>query len=525
MQYSETERTILVKQIHRINQMDAVRRFFHLLKEMIDSLELPRNSPQIAFTISEKHPRITINLNNHTALQLSGRKENVRFSLLFKREFTTKPSLQIDKIEFVEKNNSDYVVGKIRYEDKHFLANASIVQHWIDTLQELKHAAASTNHRERHNRAIYQAAEDEAFRAELFLGQKEIISGVSEPSSLYQPCPKRPDIPLNYVFYGPPGTGKTHRVQALCQTYEHQFVTFHPSFSYEELVEGIRPETLGDKIAYRVRKGIFYEACLQALRKADYQSFEGCITDDAQNRKTRFELAPPVLLIIDEINRANISKVLGELITLMEPSKRLGAANELWLTLPYSQERFGIPSNLYIVGTMNTADRSIALLDIALRRRFHFEECVPNVALLDGVMIENTDLGRLLRTINERIAFLHDRDHLIGHAYLLNINTFEGLCNVFCHQILPLLQEYFYDDWRKIQLVLGDNEPWGKPTEAKLIQIKKQYTPKSEIALFGEDLENAENVVIYQVNQTLAEGRFDELPKNIFTWIYERSSV
>jgi len=525
MQYSDTERAILVKQIRRIHQDDAVRRFFSLLKEMIGSLDLPPNSPQIAFTISEKHPRITVNLNNHTSLQISGKKENVVFSLLFKKEFISRPSLQRDKISFEEKANTDYVLGRIRYTEKHLLSNASIIQHWIDTLQELKQNAVSTNHRELHNKAIYQAAEDDAFRAEMFVNSVMTISQVAESASNYKTYIKRPAIPLNYLLYGPPGTGKTHRLQQICQGYSSQFVTFHQSFSYEEFVEGIRPETFGEKVHYRVRKGIFYEACLDALRKADYQSFEGCLTDTPENRKARFERAAPVMILIDEINRANISKVLGELITLIEPSKRLGADNELWLTLPYSQERFGVPSNLYIVGTMNTADRSIALLDTALRRRFYFAPCQPELTLLEEKVIDRSDLGRLLRTINERIEFLYDRDHVIGHAYLLNVTTFEELCSVFYNQIIPLLQEYFYDDWRKIQLILGDNEQWGKPTDAKLVQIKKKYTPSLERELFGEDLENAENIVTYQINQTLAEGRYEDLPKDIFRWIYEKQTL
>lgn len=522
MQYSNTEREILTKQIQRINQDDAVRRFFYLLKEMIGSLDLPSNSPQIAFTVSDKNPRITANLNNHTILQIWGKRENVRFGLLFKKDFLAKPSSQIDKISFEDKGISDYALGWIQYRDKHLLTNERIIQHWIDTLQELKQAASSTNHRELHNNAVYQAAEDEAFRAEIFLGRVEFPKGVAESETGYQKNIKRPSIPLNYLFYGPPGTGKTYKVQQICQSYDYKFVTFHQSFSYEEFVEGIRPETIGDKISYRVRKGVFYEACLEALRKADYQSFEGCITDTPENRKKRFDSAAPVLMVVDEINRANVSKVLGELITLMEPSKRLGSENELWLTLPYSQERFGVPSNLYIIGTMNTADRSIALLDTALRRRFYFSECQPDLSLLEEKIVENTELSRLLHTLNERVEFLYDRDHLIGHAYFLNINTFEELCGLFRDQIIPLLQEYFYDDWRKIQLVLGDNERWGKPTDTKLVQVKKQYTPKSEVGLFGEDLENAENIVTYQLNEALREGRFDDLPKAIFRWIYER---
>jgi 5-methylcytosine-specific restriction protein B len=141
---------------------------------------------------------------------------------------------------------------------------------------------------------------------------------------------------------------------------------------------------------------------------------------------------------------------------------------------------------------------------------------------LEEKVIENTELGKLLRTLNERIEFLHDRDHVVGHAYFLHISTFDALCRVFRDQIIPLLQEYFYDDWRKIQLVLADNERWGKPTDAKLVQVKKQYTSSLERELFGEDLENAENVVTYQLNPALAEGRFEALPRDIFRRIYEK---
>ncbi len=528
MKSTVTERDILIKQIRRINQYDAVRRFFKLLKEMIDSLDLPPNSSQIAFTVSEKHPRITANLNNHTCLQISGKKENVGVGLLFKKELLNKAPLKNSKIVFEDKSTSDYTLGWIKYADKHLWQNESIVQHWIDSLQDLKQIATSTNHRELHNNAVYHAAEDDAFNAEVLgLAEKryEITSGkttLKDSEEVYKVPVEKPLIPLNYVLYGPPGTGKTYEVQQLCRVYSHKFITFHQSFSYEEFVEGIRPETIGDKISYRVRKGVFYEACLEALRKADYQSFEGCITDAAETRKARFDRAEPVFMVIDEINRANISKVLGELITLIEPSKRLGAENELWVTLPYSQERFGVPPNLYILGTMNSADRSIALLDTALRRRFHFAERQPNETLLEGRVIETTDLGRLLRTLNERIEFLHDRDHVIGHAYLMNIDTFEQLCKAMRDQIIPLLQEYFYDDWRKIQLVLADNDRWGKPTDCKLIQVKKQYTSSLERELFGEDLENAENVITYEPNPALAEGRFEDLPKDIFKWIYEK---
>lgn len=165
----------------------------------------------------------------------------------------------------------------------------------------------------------------------------------------------------------------------------------------------------------------------------------------------------PYILIIDEINRGNISKILGELITLLEPSKRKGEEEALEVKLPYSQEPFSVPNNLYIIGTMNTADRSIALLDTALRRRFEFIEMLPDSKEL-STNCDGINLQKLLEAMNNRIEFLLDRERSIGHAFFIGVTNLNDLQAVFKHKILPLLQEYFYDDYAKINAVLNNNK-------------------------------------------------------------------
>ena len=262
-----------------------------------------------------------------------------------------------------------------------------------------------------------------------------------------------------------------------------EFVTFHQSFAYEEFVEGLKPLTTEDKaggIRYEVVPGVFRRICERA---------EAAWEVDREN-------APKYLLVIDEINRANIAKVLGELITLIEDDKRLGEANELTVRLPSSGARFGVPPNLYILGTMNTADRSIALLDLALRRRYTFVETRPQPDVIKPPVVAGVDLRALLTRLNERIAALRDRDHQIGHSYLLRLTDADDLHFAWYRRIVPLLQEYFYNDGERLKAVIGGRfvQPvkMSKAASAALKELYDAEQPPYEVVeLQGEEFLNA----------------------------------
>ena len=326
---------------------------------------------------------------------------------------------------------------------------------------------------------------------------REFLSSLSTPSprarrrKRSKPRARRQTQPaaLNTILYGPPGTGKTYatfrrcveicdgdaglsddevqvRYQELLEEGRIEFVTFHQSYGYEEFVEGLRPDS---------RSG-------GQLRLVATDGVVKRIAEAARGERQ------PYVLVIDEINRANISKVLGELITLLEPDKREGAAHEVTVTLPHSEASFTLPANLYILGTMNTADRSIALLDTALRRRFEFKELVPDAKCLKNVA--GINLAAVLRTINRRLEYLIDRDHLIGHAWLMGAETRSQIDDIMRHKIIPLIAEYFYEDWQKVRAVLGDTDDFVRrePLEAppglqdgEVDEVRYRWTVQDEI--------------------------------------------
>ena len=344
----------------------------------------------------------------------------------------------------------------------------------------------------------FRIAQSKSEDKKLSPSSREVHSKMDITTPSPREANQKMDNAENRILYGPPGTGKTwHTVNraleiidpefyedlksdrpALKQRFDQLreegrigFVTFHQSFSYEDFVEGLRASSTEDgQIHYEIEDGLFKRMCTNAGKQLD----------------------EPRVLIIDEINRGNIANILGELITLIEPSKRAGAEDEITVTLPYSKEPFSVPANLHIIGTMNTADRSLAHLDTALRRRFEFKVMFPDDGddgLLQGIEIDGINIQKMLKTINSRIELLYDREHTLGHSFFLPLKEnpdLGTLKRIFKNRIMPLLEEYFFEDWSRIRKVLGDDRKSGK----ELMFYVPAFNEGEISKLLGKDHEN-----------------------------------
>lgn len=266
----------------------------------------------------------------------------------------------------------------------------------------------------------------------------------------------------------------------------YEFITFHQSFAYEDFIEGIKPEGEEGELTYPIVDGVFKRICARARKDPDQE----------------------YALFIDEINRGNVSQIFGELITLIEADKREGKTNALSTLLPYSKKSFSVPPNLYIIGTMNTADRSVEALDTALRRRFSFVEMSPEPELIrkvgrsDQGTVEGIDLTHLLKTLNRRIEKLLDKDHAIGHSYFLLVASLKDLKSVFQNKIIPLLQEYFYGDFGIIGLVLGSS----------FVTVQEEEEEEDFFASFDDyDLSTVLSRKIYRLSNPLEMSNMEFL--------------
>lgn len=517
------EEYVLINQIRKVDNKDAVRLFFNRLCELVKHLNIQENDKRIVFSANPKSRRIHLTINQRYITLVQ--KET--FGFIYPKELlnTIRESddfLNIEKFDPLtgEKDPPYWVNLKTGGSLNKFSHET-----WISSADKELQYGSRSGFLKYDNPAFREAVFDENYRKkilEIAFSDKEvrIVDGPTNGKTMLY-------IPRNLILYGPPGTGKTYRTMdyALALTegsdpneisqfereenkgryveyfnkHRIQFVTFHQSFGYEDFVEGIRPRLSDGQVIYEVVDGIFKKMAKNAA-------------DDKANS---------YVLIIDEINRGNISKIFGELITLIEPDKREGMDNEVSVVLPYSHEVFLVPANLHIVGTMNTADRSIALLDTALRRRFDFVEMLPQPELLDRE-VRGIHLKSLLETMNERIEFLLDRDHTIGHAFFINVENLEDLCKVFRNKLIPLLQEYFYNEWNKIQLVFGDNKEWGKEENHKLTQIKLRYSVENEKKLFGKDIDEFEDVISFRIHPSIANEDYQSLSPEMFRYIYQR---
>lgn len=529
-----------------------LQEYYDFLDKIIEKFSLQQNDERLVFNFRDKW--IVFTIGQRYVFRVRNTKSNeLAFGIISTDAFTTNYSA-FDGDPIAYWNGSNKISEIIRYQDQIF-----------EAIEKELNRTQISGYYKHNKKELEQMAFDVDFRNEI-LNQ---LTYQATPEKAMENMNTDIKIPLNQILFGAPGTGKTYNTKRiaveiingkkprtreeinteyddLVNTKQIIFTTFHQSLSYEDFIEGIKPETIDGNVTYEIKDGIFKQLCKNAsARQITYNNFETIYkkllnqidqspehklvletlvhskefsiyknsknnirfhsnTDKATNAVIKKEVLEHYLKtgetldwapytkalgnymieqfkysqsennitknyvhIIDEINRGNVSAIFGELITLLEEDKRKGNKEQTEVTLPYSADKFSVPNNVYIIGTMNTADRSVEALDTALRRRFSFIEMQSDPNILANSVYKTVDLKRLLETINQRIEVLIDKDHQIGHSYFIGIQNLADLKQTFKDKIIPLLEEYFYGDFGKIGLVLGGNFIFQEENNAK----------------------------------------------------------
>ena len=564
--FKETDIVSLLKDFNRKD----LEEYYDFLDKIIDKFDLQQNDQRLVFNFRDKKFIVFTIGQRYIWRVRNSKSSELTFGAISTEVFT--------------ENHSNFDGNPTAYWNGTNTIS-EIINHQInvfDAIEKELNRTQISGYSKYNRKDLEQMAFDVDFRNEI-LSQLDYQTKTEKPMENINSDKK---IPLNQILFGAPGTGKTYNTKKIAveiingkkartreeinAEYENLvnskqivFTTFHQSLSYEDFIEGIKPETSDGNVTYEVKDGIFKSLCKSATKtltnkkahnfdevwdklietvkdeiakdkllkigsweyglstkdSLKYSSINSPsqysftitkqnILDTYQNKQARpsgafqkdmkdivgymkdnlnlmdykeekevFHSNVPYVLIIDEINRGNVSAIFGELITLLEEDKRKGNDEQTEVILPYSNETFSVPNNVYVIGTMNTADRSVEALDTALRRRFSFTEMQPNPEILLDSEYQDVDLKQLLETINQRIEILIDKDHQIGHSYFIGIQNLEDLKQTFKDKIIPLLEEYFYGDLGKIGLVLGGNFIFREENTAK---FPKNFTYEND---------------------------------------------